>query len=263
MEGSTHNCHSPRKSNWITERRQRELKRLEALPRGGGRDAAIAKAHVDSIEGLGEAYAESYIEAYSKSGLTFELSDANDVAAELDRLVRTWFSRTGETLTQQGVARFLATDPRDASAISAKLRRDLLARAMETKLGAEKSGRTSEGGDRNIIFISCGQFTEGERALGNAVRELLRQRTRLEPYFADQQSTFQGLTTHILSALNRSAGFIGIMHNRGTFGTPGGQITRGSVWIEQEIAVAAFIDTFLRGRSRFSYTFRGASPGRV
>lgn len=46
----------------------------------------------------------------------------------------------------------------------------------------------------------------------------------------------------MLGALKRCVGFIGIMHHRGTVETPSGKVTRASVWIEQEIAIALFIE---------------------
>src|SRR5262249_16293463 len=39
-----------------------------------------------------------------------------------------------------------------------------------------------------------------------------------------------------------------IMHHRGTFAAPAGNITRASVWIEQEIAIAAFMGQILNRR---------------
>ena len=97
-----------------------------------------------------------------------------------------------------------------------------------------------------LIFISCGQYSDDEISLGNAVEAMVRSETPFEPYFAEQQNSLEGLTGHILAALGRSAGFIGIMHSRGDVATPGGQVRRGSVWVEQELAIAAFIQYFLK-----------------
>src|SRR5713226_8230423 len=99
-----------------------------------------------------------------------------------------------------------------------------------------------------LIFISCGQYTDDEIALGKAVEALVRSETAYEPYFAEQQNSLEGLVGNILSALGRSAAFIGIMHNRGDVATPSGSIRRGSVWIEQEVAIAAFIQHVLDRR---------------
>ncbi|MEX2260511.1 MAG: hypothetical protein WD696_01095, partial [Bryobacteraceae bacterium] len=116
--------------------------------------------------------------------------------------------------------------------------------------------------DKPLIFVSCGQYTTAEKKLGSDVCALIREvRPDFEPYFADTQSTAEGLSSHILKALFRSAGFICIMHQRGDVLTPDGRtVTRGSVWLEQEIAVAAFM-THALGRSMpiFFYKQAGVS----
>src|SRR5438132_2189480 len=99
------------------------------------------------------------------------------------------------------------------------------------------------------IFISCGQRTDEERNLGTAVAELVKSKTQLSPYFAEDQSSLAGLTTNIFNALNDAAGFIAILHHRGSvmFEPTSVRIDliRASVWIEQEIAIAAFIQQSL------------------
>jgi len=111
-----------------------------------------------------------------------------------------------------------------------------------------------------LIFISCGQFTPEEIALGSAVEEFVRRETPYEPYFAEQQNSLDGLVDNILSALGRSAAFIGIMHHRGDITTPRGGVRRGSVWIEQELAIAAFIQHVLVRRLEVAlYLQRGIS----
>jgi hypothetical protein len=96
-----------------------------------------------------------------------------------------------------------------------------------------------------VIFLSCGQYRDEEKALGQQVKELLERNRCVEVYFAENQTTFEAFTKNILSALNRCVGFIGVMHHRGEVHTPTGSITRASVWIEQEIAIAAFIQQIL------------------
>lgn len=97
-----------------------------------------------------------------------------------------------------------------------------------------------------LVFISCGQYNKHEVELGQEVVRLIRDETSFEAYFAEQQNTLEGLSSNILSALKRATAFIGIMHHRGEITTPSGDtIIRGSVWIEQEIAIAAFIQTAL------------------
>lgn len=51
----------------------------------------------------------------------------------------------------------------------------------------------------------------------------------------------EGVSDHILKALDRAAGFIAVMHHRGEVRTPHGSHIRASVWVEQEIAIAAFL----------------------
>src|ERR1043166_3077506 len=100
--------------------------------------------------------------------------------------------------------------------------------------------------DKPIVFISCGQYTDEERDLGNAVAELVRAHTPYEPYFAEQQNTLEGLVSNILNNLARAAGFIAVMHHRGVVNTLDGTVTRGSIWIEQELAIAAFMEHALK-----------------
>lgn len=99
----------------------------------------------------------------------------------------------------------------------------------------------------NIVFISCGQYTDEEKRLGRKVAGLVSELTPFTPYFADVQSNLEALTENILAQLHKCAGFIAIMHPRGEVVFPGGtRHTRGSVWIEQEIAIAAFITQVLK-----------------
>lgn len=100
------------------------------------------------------------------------------------------------------------------------------------------------------IFISCGQYTQEERTLGKAICDLVRELCpSFEPYFAEDQSSVEGLSNNILSALLQCAGLICVMHRRGEITLPDGKtVTRGSVWIEQEIAIAAAMN-FWSGRS--------------
>jgi hypothetical protein len=96
-------------------------------------------------------------------------------------------------------------------------------------------------GRKGTVFISCGQFSEPERALGRRVAELVEELTPFEGYFAENQISLEGLTRSILGKLFDSVGFIAIMHNRGKVQTLNGTLTRASVWIEQEVAIAALM----------------------
>jgi hypothetical protein len=98
-----------------------------------------------------------------------------------------------------------------------------------------------------IVFVSCGQFTEAERQLGKEICLLVEAlHPQVEAYFAQNQSTVEGLSANILKALHEAAGFICVMHSRGKITTPDGKVVvRGSVWVEQEIAIAAFMHSVL------------------
>lgn len=100
-----------------------------------------------------------------------------------------------------------------------------------------------------VIFISCGQSSPEEVELGQRICDLIRKLTPYEPYFADNQNSVDGLTTNIFKAILEARGFIAVMHRRGwVFNSPDGKkldgdepVLRASVWVEQEIAVAAFL----------------------
>jgi len=99
---------------------------------------------------------------------------------------------------------------------------------------------------RKSVFISCGQFTEEERALGKRVSELVSECTPFEGYFAENQTTLATLTENVLRRLYDSVGLIVIMHHRGMVEVPGRKLTRASVWIEQEVAVATLMQQILK-----------------
>ena len=102
-----------------------------------------------------------------------------------------------------------------------------------------------------FVFISCGQVTEEERSLGRAIARLVEDLTPFKAYLAQNQSSLEGLSENILGALNECAGIIVVMHPRGKVkGLQGAQFTRGSIWIEQEIAIAAFLTQVLHKKLR-------------
>ena len=97
-----------------------------------------------------------------------------------------------------------------------------------------------------LIFISCGQHTTEEIRLGTAMERLVKETTPYDAYFAEQQNSLEGLSSHILSSLGRCSAFVGVAHHRGIVSRPSDLITRASVWVEQELAIAAFIQHALR-----------------
>jgi hypothetical protein len=112
----------------------------------------------------------------------------------------------------------------------------------ESKKSAVPSGEP-------LIFVSCGQSTPEERELGQQIAKLVENETSCRAYFAENQNTLEGITENILKRLRIAAGFIAIMHPRGNVTNPrntsGQSWVRGSVWVEQEIAIAAFISQAL------------------
>ena len=98
-----------------------------------------------------------------------------------------------------------------------------------------------------FIFISCGQFLLDEKRLGLDIKKAIEELTAFDGYFAEAQSSANGLVANILERLHNCAGFVVVMHPRGEVRDEKGNLTvRGSVWIEQEIAVISFVQHFVR-----------------
>ena len=94
----------------------------------------------------------------------------------------------------------------------------------------------------NRIFVSCGQYTANEKNVGKEIVRIVKQVTGLEAFFAEQVQDLNGLDSNILNALRECAGFITVIHPRGKIIRPDGSThVRASVWIEQEIAIATYI----------------------
>lgn len=97
------------------------------------------------------------------------------------------------------------------------------------------------------VFISCGQATPEEIALGKEIAALVSSVPGLRGYFAQNQDSPAAVTDQILKALNESVALVCVMHRRGEVsGRDGKKSHRASVWIEQEIALAAFIEQVLK-----------------
>jgi hypothetical protein len=114
----------------------------------------------------------------------------------------------------------------------------------------------------NFIFISCGQYSKAEKSLGRQIAAMVKKNTGLESFFAEDVQDLTGLDDNILKALRDCAGFITVLHPRGTITRPGtSDITRASVWIEQEIAVATYIKR-VEKRQLPIIAFKHSSVGR-
>ena len=94
---------------------------------------------------------------------------------------------------------------------------------------------------QGLVFISCGQYSVNEIKLGQDLAAAFDDLTGFKGYFAQNHSNVDGLSRSIFGALNSCAAFVAVMHYRGDVESPHGKHTRGSVWVEQEIAIAAFL----------------------
>ena len=93
-----------------------------------------------------------------------------------------------------------------------------------------------------FVFISCGQYTDAEKLLGRKISEMVRNTTGLDAFFAEDVQDLNGLDDNILKALRDCAGLIAVLHPRGNITRPHKPVlTRASIWIEQEIAIATYI----------------------
>ncbi len=91
---------------------------------------------------------------------------------------------------------------------------------------------------------------------------MVRTLTDLEPFFAEEVQDLNGLDTNILHALRNCVAFITVMHPRGAIRRPDGStLFRASVWIEQEIAIATYIQR-AENRSLPIIAFKHKSVGR-
>jgi hypothetical protein len=110
---------------------------------------------------------------------------------------------------------------------------------------------------RPLVFVSCGQYAHHERELGKRLVELIERHTDCAAYFAENERTFEGLARNIIGALHRMAGMVFVMHHRGEVATSDGPIQRGSVWVEQEIAIAASLQQMGRDIAVAGYVQHG------
>jgi len=115
-----------------------------------------------------------------------------------------------------------------------------------------------------LIFISCGQVTTQELQLGKLLFDIITEDGRYEPYFAETQSTLEGVTANILGKLLVAEAFVGVLHPRGAVHiapTPNDReriITRASVWVEQEVAILAGLAELRRSSIKIQlYAKRG------
>lgn len=128
------------RSKLIVRQREDQIARLRSGPRGGASQAAIAKAHVDCIESLAKAYAESYVSAYEKSGIPLDKKEIDEIVAEVRPLVDTWFS---SARNDPNSARFIGKHTHDSHSIVAEVHQGLILRMQEAVLTQERARRQS------------------------------------------------------------------------------------------------------------------------
>ena len=93
-----------------------------------------------------------------------------------------------------------------------------------------------------FVFVSCGQYTVAEKSLGKSISQMVRDTTGFDAFFAEEVQDLNSLDSNILGALRDAAGIITVLHPRGKITRPDGTShIRASVWIEQEIAIATYI----------------------
>jgi hypothetical protein len=93
-----------------------------------------------------------------------------------------------------------------------------------------------------FIFVSCGQFSDAEKNLGKAICKVVTDISGHDAFFAEQAQDLKGLNENILDHLRDCSGFITVLHARGEIKRPDQSVhIRASVWIEQEIAITAYI----------------------
>ena len=84
-------------------------------------------------------------------------------------------------------------------------------------------------GKQGLVFISCGQYTPEEIKLGQDLAAAIDDETDFNGYFAQNETSLEGLSRNIFGALRSCAGSVAVMHNRGTVKTLHETHTRGSV----------------------------------
>jgi len=88
------------------------------------------------------------------------------------------------------------------------------------------------------VFISCGQKNAREKAIGKCVQDYFVGRD-FETYFAESTHSSDGLTQNIFRFLNQSEYFVFIDFKREKLSA---DEHRGSLFVNQEIAIATFLN---------------------
>ena len=92
--------------------------------------------------------------------------------------------------------------------------------------------------DQQVVFLSCGQLHKHELELGRQLCDVIVD-CGYEPFYAQRRSDLRSLSEVIFDTLARSSAYIAVLHRRELL--DGGSTHRTSLFIEQELAVAAYI----------------------
>ena len=92
-----------------------------------------------------------------------------------------------------------------------------------------------------LIFVCHGQLPD-EKPNGLKLVELINSTDGFKAFFAENVHDTNALSEHIFSNLERCDGFLAVMHQRGEVTFPVGRLIRGSVWIQQELAIVSFLN---------------------
>lgn len=87
------------------------------------------------------------------------------------------------------------------------------------------------------VFISCGQAEKREITIGKSVEEYFKKKG-FETYFAEEVHSSEGLTGNIFKFLNQSEYFVFVDFRREKLEAE----HRGSLFVNQEIAIATFLN---------------------
>lgn len=98
------------------------------------------------------------------------------------------------------------------------------------------------------VFISCGQSNVSETKVANDIRTML-ENANYEPYVATQDHSASGLKENIFKKLSEAEYYLFIDFKREKMGTDkeGNDVHRGSLFTNQELAVASSLDLKMLG----------------
>jgi hypothetical protein len=226
------NLFTPRYSNSIVSAAETEARRRVKAAGESLRlaiDAGWLPTDDELQQAFGHCFSPKHHERDSLSDIKPSINDAalsrpldQEVVQKFEKLIgNTWVRASEEELASTKM----------------HLRVKRAARRAEQIVDPRPASEQTQG----VVFISCGQFAEHERDLGQRLADLIEQYTEYVGYFAQNEQNLGGLSTNILGALEECVGLVVVMHKRGSVETPDRVIERGSVWVEQEIAIAAFI----------------------